>query len=43
MDSTNIFPFLTIFAQNFYYFTQKRRGGGNRQYIELILSVINDG
>ena len=23
MDSTNIFPFLMIFAQNFYYFTQK--------------------
>ena len=28
MDTTNIFPFLSIFAQNFYYFSPKKSNFG---------------
>ena len=31
MDTTNIFQFLSIFAQNFYYFSQKKN-----QILDLI-------
>ena len=42
MDTTNIFPFLSIFAQNFYYFSPKKSNFGPIQ-LDIIAFIISKG
>ena len=40
MDTTNIFQFLSIFAQNFYYFPPKNQNFGTIQ-LDIIAYIVN--
>ena len=40
MDTTNIFQFLSIFAQNFYYFPPKNQNFGPTQ-LDIIAYIVS--
>ena len=40
MDATNIFQFLSIFAQNFYYFPPKKSNFGPIQF-DIIVYIVS--
>ena len=40
MDTTNIFQFLSIFAQNFYYFPPKKSNFGHIQ-LDIIAYIVS--
>ena len=40
MDTTNIFPFLSIFLQNFYYFSPKKLNFGPIQF-DIIVDIVS--
>ena len=40
MDTTNIFQFLTIFAQNFYYFSPQKSNFGPIQ-LDIIAYIVS--
>ena len=40
MDTTNIFQFLSIFAQNFYYFSPKKSNFGPIQ-LDIIAYIVS--
>ena len=40
MDTTNIFPFLSIFAQNFFYFSPQKSNFGPIQ-LDIIAYIVH--
>ena len=40
MDTTNIFPFLSIFEYNFYYFSPKKSNFGPSQ-LDIIAYIVS--